>query len=166
MMNFIYTYIIFPMFRKIIEANQHYYHLKGMDDERKNSREMRELIDRQQLHNYVCISIGEGSVNLVVGRVLDWLDSVPIIEDVVSGKHMTCFGVTMRYSEENLKALYQLDPEQRYNLLAKLAHPRMGLTKTDPSEQVPIEFILKQVREKYGAEKRAGTAGIRVVEIE
>lgn len=138
------------LFRTLFKKQYEQAFENGMDWGKKviNQQKVqeRELERKQELTGKLVISVGEGDVNPIIGYVVDWVDSVPVIDDIVTDSRMVCFGVTVPYSEKTLTILYKVSPCERYHLMAKRqlwCNPSM---KTDV--YLPLEEVLSKVQQR------------------
>lgn len=146
MMKFIFNTIVQFLFSKEIQLMLDNYANKKLQEHTKLEYDRRTNFEKSLYHNKLVINVCESDVNPVVGYVVDWCDSMPIIKDLVSDQTLLCGGVMMPYNEDALRAVCSLTPHQRYNLLAKREQWSVNKTRLD-TQAVTADEIIRCVAE-------------------
>ena len=113
MKNYIFDKIIAPLFKNQLEVIKNSSHILGQSF----SLEAQQKAKATELENIIVMSFGSSSTNPVIGVVVDWLDMVPIIKDIITGKKSICFGKTVPYSEVRYRAIMGIEAKLRYHVL-------------------------------------------------
>lgn len=144
MKNFIFNFIILSWFGKQIQEYVDRAIKVASWQQTERERNNRDNLRKSELHGHTVISVGEGSYLPVVGRVVNWVDSVPVVEDLVTNQKLICFGKTFHYTEQALRTLLKIPAQERYHLLVGRAYWTTPKMHSDTLESIDEEDLIRR----------------------